>query len=287
VAGIWAKIAATFSQISVVLMDSDQIRIAIIGGTGFNSLPGFNANNTLYPETPYGPISGALVCGELNGESVAFLNRHGANKHADSHRHIPPHQVNYRANLWALKQLGVCKVVAVNAVGGIRDDLGPAVVAVPDQIIDYSWGRKQSFFDWDDTISASVEPLHVDFNLPFTPELRQQLIEAAKQAGCPVVEQATVAVTQGPRLESIAEVSRLAKDGNDLVGMTNMPEAGLARELGLEYASLAVVVNWAAGRPLVNGQPSNGDIHAEIEKWISQGMKKVEQILLQWLSQSS
>jgi 5'-methylthioinosine phosphorylase len=264
-------------------METDKIKIAIIGGTGFNALPGFECQNTLYPDTPYGAISGALVCGSLNGQSVAFLNRHGANKHAEGHRHIPPHQVNYRANIWALKQLGVTQVVAVNAVGGIGDDLGPAVVAVPDQIIDYTWGRKHSYFDWDEEINARVEPFHVDFNLPFSPVIRQQLIEAAKQAGCPVVEQATVAVTQGPRLESIAEVSRLANDGNDLVGMTNMPEAALARELGLEYAGLAVVVNWAAGRPLVNGQPSNGDIHAEIEKWISQGMEKVNKILTQWL----
>lgn len=265
-------------------MDSDQIRIAVIGGTGFNALPGFSVSNTLYPETPYGPISGALVCGVLNGQNIAFLNRHGANKHAESARHIPPHQVNYRANIWALKQLGVERVVAINAVGGIRDDLGPAVVAVPDQIIDYTWGRKHSYFDWDDAINAPVEPRHIDFNLPFNPELRGELIEAAEQAGCPVVTHATVAVTQGPRLESIAEVSRLANDGNHLVGMTNMPEAALARELGLDYASLAVVVNWAAGRPLVDGKTSNGDIHAEIEKWISQGMSKVEKILLQWIS---
>lgn len=265
-------------------MDSDNIRIAIIGGTGFNALSGFIAQNTLYPETPYGPISGALVCGELNGQSIAFMNRHGANQHAEAHRHIPPHQVNYRANIWALKQLGVTNVVAVNAVGGIRDDLGPAEVAIPDQLIDYTWGRKHSYFDWDEAIDVNVDAQHADFNLPFSPVLREQLIEAAKQAGCRVSNKATVAVTQGPRLESIAEVSRLANDGNDLVGMTNMPEAGLARELGLEYASLAVVVNWAAGRPLVNGETSNGDIHAEIEKWISQGMEKVGRILTHYLA---
>lgn len=264
-------------------MQTDNIQTAIIGGTGFNALPGFEPQNTLYPDTPYGPISGALVCGVLKGKNVAFLNRHGANKHADNHRHIPPHQVNYRANIWALKQLGVKQIVAVNAVGGIRDDLGPAEVAVPDQIIDYTWGRKHSYFDWDEAISAEVIPQHVDFNMPFTPVLREQLIVAAKQVACPVIEQATVAVTQGPRLESIAEVSRLANDGNDLVGMTNMPEAALARELGLDYASLAVVVNWAAGRPCVNGQNSNGDIHAEIEKWIAQGMEKANRILLGWL----
>lgn len=265
-------------------METDNIQTAIIGGTGFNGLPDFLHQNTIYPDTPYGPVSGALVCGHWQGQNVAFLNRHGANSHADTHRHIPPHQVNYRANIWALKQLGVKQIVAVNAVGGIRQDLGPAAIAVPDQLIDYSWGRKHSYFDCDEASSAAPIAKHIDFSWPFTSRLRLELIEAAERAACPIVKQATAAVTQGPRLETIAEVNRLATDGNDLVGMTSMPEAALAKELGLDYASLAVVVNWAAGRPLVDGKISNGDIHAEIEQSTAVGMLKVEKILLAWLA---
>jgi 5'-methylthioinosine phosphorylase len=210
--------------------------LALIGGTGLYQFPGLENAQKHTVDTPYGAASGAIVVGELAGRSVGFLARHG-----EGHT-LPPHRVNYRANVWALKQLGARRVVGVNAVGGIRADMGPRVLAVPDQIVDYTHGRYTSFCDVE-----GAEVLHIDFSEPYDAALRRDLLAAAARAGIAVIDGGCYAATQGPRLETRAEIARLRRDGCDLVGMTGMPEAALAREAGLPYACIALVANWAAG----------------------------------------
>ena len=210
--------------------------LAVIGGTGLYRLAGLEGATRHSVDTPFGAPSDAVVTGRLAGQPLAFLARHG-----EAHA-LAPHRVNYRANLWALHQLGVRRVVGVNAVGGIRSDMGPRAVVVPDQLIDYTWGRAGSYCD-----AEGAEVRHIDFSEPYSAGLRAQLLDAARTAGVPVVDGGCYAATQGPRLETRAEVERLRRDGCDLVGMTGMPEAALARELELEYACLALVANWAAG----------------------------------------
>ena len=212
------------------------IDLAVIGGTGLYRLAELDDVETHQPPTRYGALSGPVRIGTLEGRRVAFLARHG-----EGHS-VPPHQVNYRANLAALQALGARRVIALNTVGGITDRFGPRVLACPDQLIDYTWGRISTFCE-----EAGSEVLHVDFGDPYTPALRGQLLAAARAAGVEVVDGGCYGATQGPRLETKAEIARLRRDGCDLVGMTGMPEAGLARELGLEYACLAIVANWAAG----------------------------------------
>ncbi len=209
-------------------------KVAVIGGTGLNDL-GAAAEPLGNLQTPYGPASALPQRLQFGDQAVLFLARHG-----QPHQ-IAPHDINYRANLWLLAQFGVRRILAVNAVGGIAADLGPGALAVPDQLIDYTWGRASSF-------SGPDQLLHVDFTEPFTPELRHALIAGAAQAGIALTDGGTYACTQGPRLETAAEINRLERDGCSLVGMTAMPEAALARELGLDYASLCLVVNPAAGR---------------------------------------
>jgi len=210
--------------------------LAIIGGTGLYKFPGLENVERHALATPFGAPSGDIVLGTLVGKRVAFLARHG-----ESHT-LAPHRVNYRANVWALHHLGARRVVGVNAVGGITEKMGPRVVVVPDQIIDYTHGRFDSFCDVE---GAKVE--HVDFTEPYSPALRTELVVAGKGANIAVVDGGCYGATQGPRLETRAEIARMRRDGCDLVGMTGMPEAALARELGVEYACLALVANWAAG----------------------------------------
>jgi 5'-methylthioinosine phosphorylase len=219
------------------------IEIALIGGTGLYQFPGLGKVERHAVETPYGAPSDSIVIGYVGEHRIAFLARHG-----ESHT-IPPHRVNYRANVWALHHLGVRRVVGVNAVGGIRGDMGPRVLAVPDQIIDYTSERLTSYCD-----VAGAEVRHIDFSEPYSAGLRKALLGAAAKAGIAVVDGGCYGATQGPRLETRAEIARLRRDGCDLVGMTGMPEAALARELELEYACLALVANWAAGC----GDPSTG-----------------------------
>ena len=212
------------------------IDLAIIGGTGVYKLAALRDPQAHEADTPWGKPSGPVRIGTLAGRRVAFLARHGEG-HA-----LPPHRVNYRANLWLLKQLGARRVLAVNTVGGITERFGPRVLALPDQLVDYTWGRAASFWD-----GEGGEVLHVDFGDPYTPALREAVRSAAAKAGVPLVDGGCYGATQGPRLETKAEIARMRRDGCDLVGMTGMPEAGLARELGLDYACLAIVANWAAG----------------------------------------
>jgi 5'-methylthioadenosine phosphorylase len=210
---------------------------AIIGGSGLVKLSALEAPRRRVMRTPYGEPSGALTFGLLAGAEVVFLARHGYG------HTIAPHEINYRANLWALKELDVEGVFALASVGGIREDLGPGTLVVPDQIIDYTHSRNSTFFE-----GSGTPVTHVDFTQPYTDKLRSRLLRAAVNIGESVIDGAVYACTQGPRLETAAEIDRLQRDGADLVGMTGMPEAVLARELELDYASLAVVVNHAAGR---------------------------------------
>ena len=212
------------------------IDLAVIGGTGLYSIAELDNVDTHQPPTRYGALSGPVRVGTLEGLRVAFLARHG-----EGHS-VPPHRINYRANLAALQALGARRVIALNTVGGITGRFGPRVLACPDQLIDYTWGRVSTFCEEEGT-----DVLHVDFGDPYTPTLRTQLLDAARAAGVDVVDGGCYGATQGPRLETKAEIARLRRDGCDLVGMTGMPEAALARELGLEYACLAIVANWAAG----------------------------------------
>ncbi|HET7921335.1 MAG TPA: S-methyl-5'-thioinosine phosphorylase [Gammaproteobacteria bacterium] len=235
--------------------------LAIIGGTGLTSLKGLEITRREMVYTPWGEPSGPLTYGRFAGRDVVFLARHGY-----AHT-IPPHRVNYRANLWALESSGVRRVLAIAAVGGIRADLSPGAIAFPDQLIDYTWGRAHTYFE-----EELKQVTHVDFTHPYDAALRMQLIESAGAADLRFVRDGTYAATQGPRLETAAEIARLERDGCDMVGMTGMPEAALARELKLAYACCAVVANRAAGK-------GGEDIHAEIERYLRQGMEQVRALL--------
>jgi 5'-methylthioadenosine phosphorylase len=238
--------------------------LAIIGGSGLTQLSCLRDIHRRAVRTPYGEPSGPITFGTIGKHEVAFLARHGYG------HTIPPHEVNYRANIWALKAEGVSNIISVASVGGIGDGFGPGVLAVPDQLIDYTWGRKQTFFD------GGEKPVtHIDFTHPYTEQTRQLLLSAARSCGQPVTAGGVYAATQGPRLETAAEVNRLARDGADMIGMTGMPEAALARELGLGYATLAVVVNHAAGR----GDSKDVIEFAQIEAILQQSMERVRCVI--------
>ncbi|RYU63054.1 S-methyl-5'-thioinosine phosphorylase [Methylolobus aquaticus] len=239
---------------------------AIIGGTGLTRLEGIEITGSERIATPFGEPSSELLQGRLHGSEVIFLARHG-----DPHR-TPPHRINYRANIWALRAAGATEVIAVAAVGGITDAMSPGRVVIPDQLIDYTHSRAGTFFEDD-----LAEVVHIDFTEPYTADLRQRLLAAADRAQVAAVDGGTYGTTQGPRLETAAEIQRMERDGCDLVGMTGMPEAALARELSLAYACCAVVANWGAGK-------SEGEITmAEIEQHLGRGMKDVAQLLRAFL----
>jgi 5'-deoxy-5'-methylthioadenosine phosphorylase len=227
--------------------------LAIIGGTGLGSLAGLDITNKTVCRTPYGEPSGPLIHGQIGGRAIVFLARHGPG------HTIPPHKINYRANIWALHELGTRHIIAINAVGGIAPDLHPGRLAFPNQIIDYTWSRGHTFFE-DDTASVT----HIDFTSPYCEHLRSVLIRAASQTGIDAVTTGVYGATQGPRLETAAEIDRMDKDGCTMVGMTGMPEAALARELHMNYAACAAVANWAAGRGA--GVITMQDIEAQLKK---------------------
>jgi 5'-methylthioinosine phosphorylase len=238
--------------------------LAIIGGTGFTKLANLEIIRRQVVRTPYGEPSGALIFGKLLDKELVFLARHGYG------HHLAPHEVNYRANIWALKQAGADYVVAMNSVGGIPDELTPGTLVVPDQIIDYTWGRKSTFFE-----GAEQPVTHIDFTFPYDEGMRQCLIQAAAKIGEQIVANGVYACTQGPRLESAAEVTRLERDGATMVGMTAMPEVALAREQGLKYAALAVIVNHAAGR----GASLQGIRLEDTYAFLEAGIGKIHRIL--------
>ena len=240
--------------------------LAIIGGSGFAQIPGFKLERREVTRTPYGEPSSALSFGAVAGQPVVLLARHGYG------HTIPPHQINYRANVWAVQSCGVTRVLGLATVGGIRADLAPGILLVPDQIIDYTHGRAATFFTLAD---RGVH--HIDFTLPYSTKLRLACVNGAKRAREPIVDGGVYAATQGPRLETSAEINRLERDGADVVGMTGMPEAVLAKEIGLSYAVLAIVVNYAAGR----GTSKAGIPMEEIALVMQQATGKVQRIIEQ------
>ena len=237
--------------------------LAIIGGSGLYDLgEEFVAERQATGDRPYGATSADILQGNWRNLPVAFLPRHGQG------HEIPPHRINYRANIRALKDIGVSRIIAVNAVGGIAPELGPQILAVPDQIIDYTSGRVQSFFDGDDD-----QARHIDFTWPYDAQLRATLIEAGRQIGQPLADSGTYGCSNGPRLETAAEIVRMRRDGCSMVGMTGMPEAALARELDIAYAGLALVVNRAAG--IAAREITMEEIHTNLE----QGMRQAKNLL--------
>jgi 5'-deoxy-5'-methylthioadenosine phosphorylase len=240
-------------------------KIAVIGGTGlYSMMDEFDVIRQQIVNTPYGEASSPLVYGTLLGREVVFLARHGF-----THR-LPPHRINYRANIWMLNEIGVDRIIAVNAVGSMNKQCPPESLVLPHQIIDYTWGREHTFYAED---LESV--VHIDFTDPYSESLRKTLIAAGKACALDLVKEAVYGCTQGPRLESAAEIQRLTRDGCDIVGMTGMPEAALAREKSIEYASIAVIANWAAG---LSGDEISMD---QIEAALRNGMEQVKTLLLE------
>lgn len=240
--------------------------LAIIGGTGLTELPHLNIISREIVDTPFGDPSGPITLGELHGKKVMFLPRHG------SGHTIPPHKINYRANIWALKEAGAKHVLAVAAVGGITDEMVPGQLVIPNQIVDYTYSRINTYFE-----DGLEHVTHIDFTYPYSLSLRKLVIDVAKSSKISIIDGAVYGATQGPRLETVAEIDRFERDGCDIVGMTGMPEAALARELELPYATCAVVANRAAGR-------GEGEITMQdIERNLAVGMQYVGTIVEQLL----
>jgi 5'-methylthioadenosine phosphorylase len=240
--------------------------LGIIGGTGLTQLANLEITHRQVARTPYGEPSGALTFGRICGQDVVFLARHGYG------HTIPPHGVNYRANLWALKDHGVDRVVSVATVGGIHPDLIPGTLVIPDQIIDYTHGRAATYF-----VESDKPVTHLDFTFPYCDAMRAALLQAALKAGISLRDGGVYGAAQGPRLETAAEINRMERDGADMVGMTGMPEAYLARELELCYAAVGAVVNYAAGR----GLSADGIQMEEIQSVLGEVMLQVRHLLEQ------
>ena len=238
------------------------VEFAVIGGTGLTSIDALTILSERDVETPFGEPSGKLVFGRLAEREIVFLPRHGR-RYA-----IPPHMINYRANIRALKDCGCRKIIAINAVGGITGAMQPGRLVIPDQVIDYTHSRKNTYFE--DDLDRAV---NIDFSDPYCAALRDKIIAAGAALELDLVTYGTMGVTQGPRLETIAEINCLERDGCDIVGMTGMPEACLARELELDYATIAVVANRGAGRgdPVITME--------SIEKNLADGMAGVLRLL--------
>ncbi len=244
------------------------MKLAIIGGSLLGKMQDLTSVAEERIKTPFGQPSDTFISGTIGDVEVVYFNRHG------SSHHLAPHQINYRANMFVLKILEVTDVIAVTAVGGITDKMSPMAWVVPDQIIDYSYGRMQTYNDGNDK-----EVKHIDFSYPFEPGLREKLQKAVEMENMQCISQATYGVTQGPRLETIAEIKRMQNDGCDIVGMTAMPEAALARELDMNYATLSLVVNWAAGKGGLANQESEVISMDEIKQRITEGNKISEKLV--------
>jgi len=238
--------------------------LAIIGGSGLAQLSTLAETRHIAARTAYGEPSGPLTLGRVGGREVLFLARHG-----EAHS-VPPHQVNYRANIQALKDAGARRVASVASVGGIRREFGPGVLIVPDQIIDYTWGRASTFFE-----GPSAPVTHIDFTHPYSAGLRNAILAAARACGEAIADGGCYGATQGPRLETAAEINRYERDGADIVGMTVMPEASLARELDLPYAAICLVANWAAGR----GDSAHAIRFGSIEQVLHDSLGRVRQVI--------
>jgi len=244
--------------------------IAVIGGSGLTQLANLQITRRQIVRTPYGEPSGPLTFGRIGDQEAVFLARHGYG------HTLAPHEINYRANIWAIQAQKVSRVVAIATVGGIASNLGAGTIAVPDQIIDYTWGRSSTYFE-----GAGVPVNHIDFTVPYSAQLRKRVLQAAAACKEEIVDGGVYAATQGPRLETAAEITRLERDGATIVGMTGMPEAALARELKLAYAALTVVVNPAAGR----GSSAKSVSLEDIGRVIEESMTKVRLIIAKVVEQ--
>lgn len=242
---------------------------AVIGGSQLSSLAILDSARLERVPTPFGDPSGLITIGTVARRDVAFLPRHG-----DPHV-VPPHRINYRANVWALRALGATNIFAVATSGGMRENFAPGTLVLPDQIIDYTHGRAHTFSDG----TANEPVLHVDFTHPFTASLRTRLHDAAARVDVPCADGGCYACFNGPRLETAAEIRALIRDGCDLVGQTLMPEASLAREAGLGYAALCPIVNHAAGL----GGSEQGISRAALNATRASTMERVTKILLECL----
>jgi 5'-methylthioadenosine phosphorylase len=243
----------------------------ILGGSGLTSFAELEIDRREVVRTPWGEPSGPVTIGRIGDVPVAFLPRHG-------HGHtIPPHAINYRANLHALKTIGVEGVIAVASVGGMRADMQPGAIALLDQMLDYTWGRESTYFD-----GPEYAVTHIDFTLPYDPALRARMLEVAAAVGHPLIDGGCYACMQGPRLETAAEIDRVERDGADVVGMTLMPEAALARELDMPYTALAVVVNHAAGR----GDSKLAISTADITRTLELAMNNVRALIVSFVRET-
>ncbi|WP_024929843.1 S-methyl-5'-thioinosine phosphorylase [Methylophilus sp. OH31] len=243
--------------------------LGIIGGTGLTALDNLNISKRLIVRTPYGEPSQPLVFGEINGKEVVFLARHGGG------HTIPPHAVNYRANIWALHSVGVRNLLAVATVGGIARNLIPGDIVLPNQILDYTYGRSNTYHD-----GIELPVRHIDFTQPYSQAMRERCLQAATDVGYSVVDGGVYACVQGPRLETAAEINRYEHDGATIVGMTGMPEAVLARELGLAYAAICPVANFAAGR----GDSAQSIQFEQVMPLLQQTMDKVRTVIAHYLA---
>ncbi len=239
-------------------------KIAIIGGSVLPKLYDFVVDRIDLPDTPFGMPTSGLHYGRFAEHDIVYLNRHGIE------RRTPPHNINYRANMWALREAGADVVIGLSIVGGIRSDMVPGHIVFPNQLIDYTYDRPSTCFEGDFDFSK-----HIDFTHPYCPDLHRILIEAAQELALDFSDDATYGVTQGPRFETIAEINRMERDGCDIVGMTAMPEALLARELGMRYASIALVAAKAAGR--TDGLSVS---FADAQTVIDDSLKQMHQLLL-------
>jgi len=250
------------------------VKLGIIGGSLLKNIDRLTQVTEEKIKTPFGEPSASFIMGMIDNVDIVYLNRHGLG------HHLAPHQINYRANMFALKLLEVTHIIAIAAVGGITERMSPMRCVVPDQIVDYTYGRLQTFNDGNDE-----EVKHIDFSYPFDEGLRNKIISAIKMSALDAETRATYAATQGPRLETIAEIRRLQQDGCDIVGMTAMPEAALARELDIDYANLSLVVNWAAGAGVVEGQAAEIISMEEIKQRMTEGNALMESIVYNLIAQ--
>ena len=245
--------------------------LGLIGGTGLNKIKDLVVDSEENIDTPFGAMSSPIAICHLGNKKLAFIPRHGK-EHS-----IPPHKINYRANIWGLNHLTVNEIISVATVGSIKNGITEGMLVIPDQIIDYTYDREHTFFDGTD---GDVK--HVDFTYPFDQELRQRLLLASKKSEATTFEGGVYAAVQGPRLESAAEIDRMEKDGVTIVGMTGMPEAALARELSISYASLCPIANQAAGR----GNSRDGISHEEIKKQSLSMMDNVMTVITNFVEQN-
>lgn len=239
--------------------------LAIIGGSGLGNIEGLEIIRREIVRTPYGQPSEPLIFGNLGGKEVIFLARHGAN------HTLAPHNINYRANIWALQSVGVKSIISIASVGSIENSIKVGDFVIPHQVIDYTYGRNNTFFDG---LENSVK--HIDFTYPYDMSLREIIIQSVQKLKYNFVSEGVYAATQGPRLETAAEIDRYEKDGATIVGMTAMPEAALARELNLSYVAICPVANHAAGR----GESAEGITSAMLSHSSEQTIKNTIDILI-------